>query len=60
MLNVYYIAVVVVWITDVDECAARTHQCLEICVNVPGGYNCSCREGYALNSDGYSCSGNLH
>lgn len=44
--------------TDIDECLAET-ECQEICINIPGSYNCSCREGYGLNSDGYSCSGTV-
>ena len=42
---------------DIDECVLETDNCLESCTNVGGSYNGSCRAGYRLNSDGYSCSG---
>ncbi len=45
-------------IPDIDECADEaSHQCQDTCVNIPGSYNCTCRVGYQLNSDGYNCSG---
>lgn len=31
---------------DIDECAEETDQCDQECENTPGGYTCSCREGY--------------
>ena len=31
---------------DIDECAEGTDQCDQECENTPGGYTCSCREGY--------------
>ena len=30
--------------------------CGDICIDVPGSYRCECREGFALQSDGRSCS----
>ena len=43
---------------DLDECASSaTHQCQQICVNTAGSYSCSCQSGYALNTDGKTCSG---
>jgi hypothetical protein len=39
--------------TDIDECAAGTHQCTQnagflACQNVPGSYVCTCQSGYTL------------
>ncbi|CAK8673722.1 unnamed protein product [Clavelina lepadiformis] len=31
--------------------------CEHFCNNYPGGYYCSCRQGYVLHDDGYSCIG---
>ena len=33
---------------DVDECATERANCppKSTCANLPGGYNCSCGEGY--------------
>lgn len=42
---------------DEDECAAEDHNCNPNadCVNTPGSYRCTCKEGF--NGDGFSCSG---
>ncbi|PVD34334.1 hypothetical protein C0Q70_05605 [Pomacea canaliculata] len=32
---------------DVDECN-RTHTCQQVCINVPGGYECACHPGFFL------------
>lgn len=32
---------------DIDECAdPNTNPCNGTCINLPGGYNCSCPHGY--------------
>lgn len=43
--------------TDQDECSAEDHNCNPNadCVNTPGSYRCTCKEGF--NGDGFSCSG---
>lgn len=33
---------------DIDECAEKTAQCQHTCTNTPGGYECSCRDGFQL------------
>ncbi|CAL5228469.1 g11610 [Coccomyxa viridis] len=33
---------------DIDECAEGTAQCQHTCSNIPGGYECSCRDGFQL------------
>lgn len=40
-------------VPDIDECAAGTHRCTQICTNFNGTYGCSCREGFVL-SDAFS------
>lgn len=44
-------------LTDQDECSAEDHNCNPNadCVNTPGSYRCTCKEGF--NGDGFSCSG---
>ena len=42
--------------TDINECA-NSNPCEQNCINTDGGYNCSCKNGYTLNEDGYSCNG---
>ncbi|XP_031103978.1 putative wall-associated receptor kinase-like 16 [Ipomoea triloba] len=44
--------------TDIDECAnPEMNPCEQICINVQGGYNCSCLEGYYDDGkkDGQGC-----
>ncbi|PIK39828.1 hypothetical protein BSL78_23319 [Apostichopus japonicus] len=36
---------------DADECAAKPGPCEQICDNILGGYECSCRKGYSLSLD---------
>lgn len=31
---------------DIDECAAGSHNCDQICVNRDGGFDCACYEGF--------------
>lgn len=42
--------------SDVNECLEQTSGCQQVCNNTEGGYVCSCREGYTLNSDNKTCS----
>ena len=34
--------------SDVSECEEGDHLCTELCINIPGSYDCSCPIGYAL------------
>lgn len=45
------------FLSDQDECSAEDHNCNlnADCVNTPGSYRCTCKEGF--NGDGFSCSG---
>lgn len=42
---------------DQDECSFEDHNCNPNadCVNTPGSYRCTCKDGF--NGDGFSCSG---
>jgi hypothetical protein len=40
---------------DVDECLLLNGGCEHTCVNFDGGHRCSCRSGYELRQDGFSC-----
>ena len=43
---------------DIDECtAANASSCQHICANTLGSFDCSCRTGYYLDSDKFSCHG---
>ena len=52
VLNIYYCAYV-----DNDECMLGTDRCTQTCHDTPGSYTCSCRAGYSLDSDGFTCNG---
>ena len=47
-------------LTDIDECATKTHNCnlKANCTNNNGSFECVCKEGYT--GDGKSCSGKTH
>lgn len=38
-----------------DECTDKIHDCDQICINVPGAYECDCKPGYKLARDHLSC-----
>ena len=43
--------------TDIDECASNSSGCQDICSNTDGSFECSCRRGYTLGSNGRLCNG---
>ncbi|XP_059143588.1 uncharacterized protein LOC131930938 [Physella acuta] len=40
---------------DINECEYGNKPCSQICENLEGTYECSCYNGYKLDSDGISC-----
>ena len=45
-------------LTDIDECEEVSDNCDKVrgfCTNIPGSFNCSCRDGYS--GDGVNCIG---
>lgn len=42
-------------VSDVDECAVLNGGCDHNCTDSEGGYECSCRDGYILESDNTTC-----
>ncbi|KRT84673.1 EGF-like domain containing protein, partial [Oryctes borbonicus] len=40
---------------DVDECLDNNGDCQHNCINEPGSYRCSCREGFLLRGDNRTC-----
>ena len=43
---------------DINECASNNGGCQHNCRNTAGSFDCSCRSGYTLASDGKSCNQN--
>jgi hypothetical protein len=42
---------------EINECQERSALCEQICINTNGSYDCQCNDGYTLNNDGLTCSG---
>ena len=42
---------------DINECEDDNGGCSQYCNNIEGSFECSCFNGYELDSDGFSCSG---
>lgn len=56
-MDIFYERFVLSLASDVDECVTEDHNCNPNaeCMNTPGSYRCSCKEGF--NGDGFTCSG---
>ena len=55
---IYYKYVSTYFVTvDLNECLERFTGCEQLCNNTDGSYQCGCREGYTLNTDGMTCDG---
>ena len=48
---------VIIFFSDIDECADLTNTCEHTCTNTEGSYTCGCESGYVLHDNGKSCSG---
>ena len=42
---------------DINECSINSDNCDQLCTNTEGGFNCSCNDGFLLQSDMRSCIG---
>ena len=45
------------FVSDIDECNEGSHGCKQLCINSVGSYVCKCPLGYRLNADARSCDG---
>ena len=43
--------------TDIKECEIGTNNCSQQCIELPGGFECSCDDGYQLQLDNITCEG---
>ena len=43
--------------SDIDECLLLNGGCEHHCSNLIGSYECSCDDGFVLNSDDRNCTG---
>lgn len=48
-------------VSDIDECTTSDpeymNDCVHICNNIEGSYECLCFDGYVLAEDGRNCTG---
>ena len=56
--NYNYIYNGLIFHTDIDECVRGLSGCSHNCSNTVGGYNCSCLNGFELEMDNHTCTGN--
>ena len=52
-----YTRVILMVITDVDECSEDTDGCSQTCSNTYGSFMCSCGSGFTLANDNLGCNG---
>ena len=45
--------------SDVNECAVRNGGCDHICKNQQGSFECKCKVGFKIGTDGKTCRGTL-
>ena len=50
--------IIVINCIDIGECLIGTHNCSQLCVELDGGYECDCSEGYEIGDDEVTCEGN--
>ena len=43
--------------SDTDECSEGTSGCDHNCTNTDGSYYCTCTDGYELETDNNTCTG---
>ena len=43
--------------TDIKECEIGTNNCSQVCIELPGAFECSCYYGYRLQADTTTCEG---
>ena len=48
---------VIMSLPDINECDESNGGCSHNCTNTEGSFECFCRDGYILVSDGKNCSG---
>ena len=44
---------------DINECEDDNGGCSHNCTNTEGNFECSCGDGYKLDSDGSTCAGTI-
>ena len=58
MASLFSNEMVYFFIIDIDECSL-TNPCTQYCNNTIGSFECSCRDGFQLHSDKFTCTGTV-
>ena len=45
--------------SDIGECLIGIHNCSQLCMELNGGYECGCSNGYELEEDRVTCEGSI-
>lgn len=54
-LPCYVAKLVIIIITDINECLTNNGSCSHTCTNTPGSYYCTCPTGYVLQLNNHDC-----
>ena len=57
LIDVIHVHMTLFNVIDIDECTLEIDNCAHDCMNSHGSYTCSCRTGYTLDADGFTCNG---
>ena len=58
--NIVNKSILLLMISDVNECAEGIDDCAQLCTDTVGSYTCSCSSGHYLTDDSRGCEGNKH
>lgn len=56
-IDVISIQLIIIPLTDINECSKGVDGCAHNCTNTMGSYTCNCFIGYEFDSDGITCRG---
>ena len=52
-------SILCLFLIDTNECLLSNSGCSQLCTNTIGSYQCNCRNGYQLNTNGIDCDGQI-
>ncbi|VDO46409.1 unnamed protein product, partial [Brugia timori] len=53
--NFSFQLIIIILQFNIDECTDNNGGCKQLCINLPGSYQCSCKTGFLLIYDGKTC-----
>ena len=58
LVSKFFLKFLLFYYSDINECNLNISGCSQECVNTVGSYYCDCDNGYLLDSDNHTCTGN--